>query len=77
MLFRSDEEQKALFKNREIALLKQQLFWYVDGSPFEVTYHYFAGDKFVVSEEVNLVDDNGKSDYQVVNKFERLVNDEE
>ncbi|MBQ9036684.1 MAG: GntR family transcriptional regulator [Erysipelotrichaceae bacterium] len=72
-----DDEQKILFKNRNIALLKQELFWYVDGRPFEVTYHYFAGDKFAVSEEVNLVDDNGKADYQVVTKVERVFNSEQ
>jgi len=68
-----DEEQKTLFKNRDIALLRQELFWYVNDKPFEVTYHYFAGDKFAITEEVNLAGENGELDYQVITKVERIM----
>lgn len=49
-----DDEQKKLFNNRNIAILRQDLFWYVDGRPFEATCNLFAGDKFELGDEVRL-----------------------
>lgn len=47
-----DKELSKFFGTNHIALLKQKILWYVNDIPFELTYHYFPGEKFFITSQL-------------------------
>lgn len=53
-------EQAKLIGTNYIPLLKQTILWNVDNTPFELTYHYFVGEQYTITQDLQLIynDDN-------------------
>lgn len=51
-------EQAKIIGNSHIPLLKQTIFWHANNSPFELTYHYFIGEQYSVTQDLRIILDN-------------------
>ncbi len=36
-------------------LLKQTILWNVNNDPFELTYHYFVGEQYTITQNLQLI----------------------
>lgn len=45
------EEQAKLIGTSHIALLKETILWRTEDRPFELTYHYFIGERYTISQD--------------------------
>ncbi len=48
------QEQALLIGTDHIPLLKQAIMWNVNDEPFELTYHYYVGDKYTITQDLVL-----------------------
>ncbi len=44
-------EQAKLIGSNHVPLLRQTILWNVNDEPFELTTHYFVGDKFTITQD--------------------------
>ncbi|MCH1939698.1 GntR family transcriptional regulator [Holdemania massiliensis] len=44
-------EQAKLIGSNHVPLLRQTIMWNVNDEPFELTMHYFVGDKFTITQD--------------------------
>ena len=52
------EEQTRIIGNSHTPLLKQTILWYAENAPetpFELTYHFFMGDKYTLAQDQRLI----------------------
>lgn len=60
-------QQAKLIGTPNIPLLKQSIYWYSDGRPLEVTFHYFIGDQYSVTQDFSLkYNDDGTADKTIL-----------
>lgn len=48
------EEQAKIIGTSHLPLLKQTIMWNVNDSPFELTFHYYVGDKYTITQDLML-----------------------
>ena len=46
--------QAKIIGTNHVLLFKQTILWNVENSPFELTYHYFIGEKYTVTQDLQL-----------------------
>lgn len=49
-----DPEQTEIIGSSRVPLLKQTIMWNVDNIPFELTHHFFVGDKYIVTQDIGI-----------------------
>ncbi|HPX32070.1 MAG TPA: GntR family transcriptional regulator [Erysipelotrichaceae bacterium] len=50
----ANEEQEEILNDKNIVMLKQKIFWHINDKPFEITFHYFLGDRITITEELSV-----------------------
>lgn len=48
------KSQSEIIGSNHVPLLKQTIIWNVNDLPFELTYHYFVGDKYTVTQDLRI-----------------------
>lgn len=64
-------EQAKIIGSSHVPLLKQTILWNVNNTPFELTYHYFVGEQYTITQDLQLIyHDDGTTTKQVVDSDE-------
>ena len=60
-------EQVKIIGSAHIPLLKQSILWNVDDKPFELTYHYFVGEQYTITQDLQLIyNDDGTTTKRII-----------
>ena len=66
------DQQAKLIGTKNIPLLKQSIYWYSNGQPMEVTFHYFIGDQYSVTQDFSLkYNADGTADKTILNEHRK------
>lgn len=69
----ANEKQEEILARKNVVMLKQKIFWHIGDEPFEITFHYFLGDRISITEELSIkYRPDGVEDKQVTRGYSKI-----